>query len=160
MLKVLFGKTGEDVITYPDDYFNHTFRKEWLNDDFVKGIIKEIDNSDVLSVECIMSPVLGQIPPTKLSGGAKTLILLYKNSKEDFDGLMIDLISIGDNCTDLLLKIGRMKDIEVVMTGFDLSFRHRDLEAFCLNNNTLMISWRDWSRNAIKYINRGSSYEG
>lgn len=32
-------------------------------------MIKDIDDSEVLSGECINSPVLGQIPPERLSGG-------------------------------------------------------------------------------------------
>lgn len=39
-------------------------------------MIKDVDQSIVLDSGVIDSPVLGKIPPTGLSGGVKTLILV------------------------------------------------------------------------------------
>lgn len=41
-------------------------------------MILRIDKSKVLSAQAVDSPALGIIPVEKLSGGVKTLILMYK----------------------------------------------------------------------------------
>lgn len=46
---------------------------------FVKEMIRAVDKSEVLSSHAIESPVLGIIPTTRLSGGVKALILIYKS---------------------------------------------------------------------------------
>lgn len=35
---------------------------EWFETELAKQIVREVDDSEVLSSECIQSPVLGQIP--------------------------------------------------------------------------------------------------
>lgn len=56
-------------------------------------MIKDVDDSDVLSGECIKSPVLGQIPPECLSGGVKTLLLMLNEPDKIFNAFVC-----GDNC--------------------------------------------------------------
>ncbi len=56
-------------------------------------MIKDVDDSDVLSRECIKSPVLGQIPPERLSGGVKTLLLMLNEPDKIFNAFVC-----GDNC--------------------------------------------------------------
>ena len=51
-------------------YFDNRFHYDWLEDEFVIQMILDVDQSIVESPMCIKSPVLRQIPPTKLSGGA------------------------------------------------------------------------------------------
>ena len=77
MVSVFFG-LDMDALIDVDVYFNNVFEYEWLDDPFVKEMIRDVDNSIVLSNQCIQSPVLGQIPPERLSGGVKTCIMLYK----------------------------------------------------------------------------------
>lgn len=78
MLKVIFGDI-EDTIYNTSVYFDNSYEEKWFDDEFVKEIAADVDKSEVLSSECIKSPVLGQIPLVKLSGGTKTLI--YVTSK-------------------------------------------------------------------------------
>lgn len=80
----------------------------WFEDPFVKKIVKQIDKSDVISQYLIISPVLGPISYEKLSGGVKTLIMLYKKPE-----LKMWATSCGDNCMSLLFQIGKMQDITV-----------------------------------------------
>ena len=56
--------------------YKNAYEAEWFESDPARKIVKDIDNSDVLSGECINSPVLGQIPPERLSGGVKPLLLM------------------------------------------------------------------------------------
>lgn len=52
----------------------------WFDSELAKEMIRDIDDSEVLSGECINSPVLGQIPPERLSGGVKTLLLMLNEN--------------------------------------------------------------------------------
>lgn len=71
LLNIIFGTTDETIIPV-STVFNNNYEEEWLDDPFVKDMISDIDKSEVISPYCIASPVLGQIPPTKLSGGVKS----------------------------------------------------------------------------------------
>ena len=118
MLSIFFGY-DDDAVLSVDTYFNNTYEEEWLDDAFVKRIIKTVDGSDVQDRQCILSPVLGQIPPERLSGGAKALILMYKEN--DF---YVDLIVCGSNCESLILEMAERKDITCSLSGYDVSFEN------------------------------------
>ena len=146
MLKVYFGLDYNANIAV-DVYFNHVYNPDWLIDPLVKEMIKDIDNSTVLDKYCILSPVLGQIPPEKLSGGVKTLIMLYK-----LDNFYTDLMVCGENCESWIYKISSLKDITVSMSSYDLVFRNIDINGICLNNNSKFKGSSEWIRNCIKFI--------
>ena len=61
-----------------------------------------MDESTVLDSGVIDSPVLGKIPPTGLSGGVKTLILVKFDKDKVFNAS-----TCGDNCAEWLLKIAK-----------------------------------------------------
>lgn len=145
MIKVAFGYDSESILDI-DMYFDNTYQDEWLEDENVKQIIKDIDRSDVLSPSCIQSPVLGQIPVTSISGGAKTLICLLKD-----DEAYIDLVNCGENCEDWIVKIGQMKDIKFSLSGCDLVFKNKPIMGVCLNNNTVMNNWKEWTKTMVMY---------
>ena len=91
MLTIVYGDV-EGAITDPDTYFNHTYSQKWFEDPFVKEMIRGVDQSEVLSSHAIESPVLGIIPTTRLSGGVKALILVYKKPE-----LLVDCTACGEN---------------------------------------------------------------
>ena len=70
-------------------------------------MVLDVDKSRVLSPYCIESPVLGQIPPSGLSGGVKALILALKTDWE------IWATACGNNCAKWFLKIGELKDLTI-----------------------------------------------
>ena len=72
MLTIIYGDV-ENSIYNTSIYFKNTYEPEWIESELAKKIIKDVDDSDVLSGECINSPVLGQIPPERLSGGVKKI---------------------------------------------------------------------------------------
>lgn len=73
--------------------------EEWLESDLARAIIRDIDSSEVLSGECISSPVLGQIPPERLSGGTKTLLLMLNEPEKIFNASTYE-----DNCAKWILE--------------------------------------------------------
>ncbi len=57
MLKIYFGEM-ENVLHNVETFFNNQYQYSWLEDDFVKELIKDVDKSIVESPERIKSPVL------------------------------------------------------------------------------------------------------
>lgn len=62
MLTIIYGDV-ENSIYNTSIYFKNSYEPERLETELAKKMIKDVDNSDVVSGECINSPVLGQIPP-------------------------------------------------------------------------------------------------
>ena len=125
MLNIRFSAV-EDTIFYVDDFFNSDYEESWLEDPFVQEMILDVDKSKVLSPNCIESPILGQIPPTKLSGGVKALILMLKTDEE------VWATACGDNCAKWITKIAEMKDLTICLEHFmnfgDNHFPFRDVK--------------------------------
>lgn len=48
MLNILFQE-DEREIRYTDSYFNNNFQDEWMEDDLVKQMIRDIDASEVVT---------------------------------------------------------------------------------------------------------------
>lgn len=88
--------------------FHGNYVDEWFDDPFVKELVMEIDESEVISPYLIISPVLGPISYERLSGGVKVLIMLYKMPEMEQWAS-----SCGDNCLPAMSRIGKMHDVRV-----------------------------------------------
>ena len=107
MLHIFYGEMS-DVICNTSIYFKNTYEDEWITDPFTKEMILDIDKSSVLEGSVIDSPVMGKIPPTSLSGGVKTLILMkYEPDK------IWNASACGDNCAKWILKIAEEKELTI-----------------------------------------------
>lgn len=104
MLNIFFGDI-KGAIYNTASYFKYDYEDCWITDSFVKEMILDIDQSTVLDSGVIDSPVLGKIPPTGLSGGVKTLILVKFDKDKIFNAS-----TCGDNCAKWLLKIAETED--------------------------------------------------
>ena len=104
MLTIIYGDESNCVYN-TNVYFKNTYEPEWFETELAKQIVREVDDSEVLSSECIQSPVLGQIPPERLSGGVKTLLLILNEPEKIFNAS-----TCGDNCAKWLLKIAETED--------------------------------------------------
>ena len=86
MLKIFFGDNpGDNYIFNPDVFFNNTYEDEWITLETSRKMIKDIDGSEVKGPCIIDSPFLGPIPPERLSGGVKTLILMQNDPDHIFN---------------------------------------------------------------------------
>jgi len=121
-------KKDEDNYTYiTDEYFEFYFENNWLMDEQSKAIVKEIDNSEVISPNCIESPILGQISPDIISGGAKMLLMALKCDFTNEDILCSKCM--GDNCLGRLMEIAENKEIYVYMNHY-LGFTEEQLKRY------------------------------
>ena len=104
MLNIFYGNMPGAVYNTAS-YFKYDYEDEWIIDPFVEEMILDVDKSKVLDSGVIDSPVLGKIPPTGLSGGVKTLILVKFDKDKIFN-----VSTCGDNCAKWLLKIAKSED--------------------------------------------------
>ena len=126
MLYIYYGDK-ENVINRSDIYFNSTYQDEWLDDELVREMILYVDRSRVVSAHLIESPVLGPIGPKDLSGGTKTLILMYKDKEHIFNAT-----NCGNNCAKWILEIAKRGDLTICLQH-NLDFGPGYFEAVVLN---------------------------
>ncbi|MCD8119481.1 MAG: DUF4869 domain-containing protein [Lachnospiraceae bacterium] len=136
MLYIFYGDR-ENVINHSAIYFNNTYEDEWLEDDFVKEMIRAVDRSEVVSPHLIESPVLGPIGPRNLSGGVKTLILMYEDNEHIFNAT-----NCGNNCAKWILEIARRKDLTICLQH-NMDFGKGEFEAVFLNNGKKVTNMRE-----------------
>lgn len=109
MLKIWYYG-GTDYMEDAPSYFDNVYEDEWIEDDFVKEMIKDVDKSTVISAHVIESPVFGAITPQGLSGGVKVLILMLKD-----DSFVYNMSNCGNSCAKWILKIAEQKDLTVYL---------------------------------------------
>ena len=145
MLSIHFGEM--DQVEYGPSWFKYNYKPEWLNDAFVQKMIKDVDNSEYVDGLVINSPVLGPIPPERLSGGVKTLIMIYERTD-----LIFDATSCGQNCAKWLLEIGKVKDVTVNLEYLMTFDEYDPFEILCQNENRIITDSEDYLITAAKYI--------
>ena len=131
MLKIYFGELKGSVYN-TDVYFKYAYEDEWLMDPLAKEIIKDIDKSEVLDRFLIDSPVLGKIPPTMLSGGTKTLLLMLNEPEKVFNAS-----TCGDDCAKWILEIAKRQDLTINL-GHLMDFGSGYFEIEILNTGEIV----------------------
>ena len=147
MLKVFFGDKKETIYN-TSVYFKNTYEPEWFETELAKKMVKDIDNSDVVSTECINSPVLGQIPPERLSGGVKALLLMLNEPEKIFNAS-----TCGDNCAKWILEIGKQQDLTINLRHMMSFGRDTKFDIKIQNGGELVHSMRELIPIASKYLN-------
>lgn len=147
MLTIIYGDT-ENSIYNTNVYFRNSYEPEWFETDLAKKMIKDIDDSDVLSGECINSPVLGMIPPERLSGGVKTLLLMLNEPDKIFNAS-----TCGDNCAKWILEIGKQKNLTINLRHLMSFGKDTEFEINIKNGGEIVHSMRELIPIASKYLN-------
>ena len=131
MLNIFYGDMKEAVYNMAA-YFKYDYEDDWITDPFVKKMVKDVDQSIVLGSGVIDSPVLGKIPPTGLSGGVKTLILVKFEKDKIFNAS-----TCGDNCAKWLLKIAETEDRTINLRHL-MKFEVEPFNIRILNTNEIV----------------------
>lgn len=147
MLKVFFGEMPQALYS-TSLYFDNTYFDGWLDDEFAQKMIKSVDKATVLSGHAVESKALGIIPPTKLSGGLKTLLLIYNEPNKIFNAS-----TCGDNCAKWLLKIPKVLDRDVTVNlRHIMDFGDGNFEINILNDDTVVHNMNELVQHAVKFI--------
>lgn len=144
MLKIYFGDMPKAIYN-TEVFFKNQYQDKWLLDPMTQDMIKSIDSSAVASGKAIDSPVLGIIPPTSLSGGVKTLILIRHQPKKVFNAS-----TCGDNCALWLLKLAQDTDITVNLNHI-MDFG-KEFEVYVINEKKIVNNMHDLITIAGKYV--------
>lgn len=110
MLYIRVGDFTDDCIVNVSSYFNIFKEKEWFADPFVRKVIKDVDNSDVVKDEYIESPVFGGMSPERLSSGVKALILMKMCPQ-----YVVYATRCGDNCAPFILELAGQQDVTILL---------------------------------------------
>lgn len=145
MLHIIFGDM-EDAVYNTAVFFKNDYEDEWITDPLVKTMIHDIDHSKVIDAGVIDSPVLGMIPPTSLSGGVKTLILVLFEPKKVFNAS-----TCGDNCAKWLLKIAEKEDRTINLRHI-MDFGESQFEIYIQNTGTIVHSMKELTEIAVDYV--------
>lgn len=144
MLKIVFGETA-GAVYHPPTYFDNRYEDEWITDPLSVKMIKDIDNSDVVSARLIQSPVLGAIPVKDISGGVKTLILMAF----DKSGKVFNASACGDNCAKWIARLGREKDLTVNLHHVMDFSGAADFEALIVNTGRTVRGYEEYLKEAL-----------
>ncbi len=144
MLHIFFGDyKGKDYIFDPDTYFDNAYEDEWLTDPLSKEMVRDIDRSELIGPNLVQSPVLGAIPPGRLSGGVKTLILISHDPKHVFNAS-----ACGENCAVWLLKLGAMMDVSIRL-GYLMHFGEEPFAIEIMNTGKIVRNQSEFVREII-----------
>lgn len=145
MLRVWFGDK-ENAIYNTSVFFKNRFQDKWLTDDFTKKVIYDVDHSEVIDVETIKSPVLGNISPFQLSGGVKALILMKQYPRKIFNAS-----NCGDNCAKWILELAKEKDFTINLYHI-MNFGDAEFDIKILNGKKTVV------HNMKEFLLAGASY--
>lgn len=145
MLNIYFGDMPSAIYN-TEIFFKNTYEDSWLLDDFAKRVIKKVDGSDVVDAQAIKSPVLGMIPPTDLSGGVKTLLLI-KNCPDK----VFNASTCGDNCAKFILELAKKQDVTINLRHI-MDFGKAKFAANILNNGSTVHSMEELLPIAAQYV--------
>mgnify|MGYP003362780902 CR=1 FL=1 len=129
MLHIVFGDiwdfnerygTEYKVLRNIDSFFDSHYEVDWLNNDWSKRAISEIDKSNHIQDHMIESPYLGIIPPVRLSGGVKTLITMKNYNKDEEGPIIFYGNNMGENCARLLAELSNGINITSDTVGKDI----------------------------------------
>ena len=145
MLNIYFGDMPEAVYD-TSTYFRHAYKNKWITDPMTVEMIRDVDKSEVIGDNLIQSPVLGPISPLQLSGGVKTLILIYKDS-----GKIFNASKCGDNCAKWLLKMAEGKK-KVINLRHIMNFGDGEFKIKVLNNGKIAANMKELVLLAGEYV--------
>lgn len=145
MLNIYYGNM-EGVIYNTAVYFKNTYEDSWITNPLSKKMIFDVDQSVVIDSGVIDSPVVGKIPPTGLSGGVKTLILINNVPEKIFNAS-----TCGDNCARWILTMAEEKDITINLRHL-MDFGDGEFTVRILNTNQIVHNMKELIPIAGKYV--------
>lgn len=142
MLKIFWGNMKDAA--HGPTWFKYSYEPSWFQDKLIQEMVKEIDKTEYQGGSVFNSPVLGMIPPERLSGSVKTLIVIYKMPDKVFDAT-----SCGENCAHMLLEIGRRMDVTVNLRYYMPMKSGDSFEIEIVNTGNIVTNERDYTLAAL-----------
>ena len=117
--------TAPDIVHSPEKEFNLFYTQEWLDEEWSRRVISDIQGFSVMDSSRHVSDILWDhhMTPNSLAGGTMNLLVF----KHAFDGRKCRMSRMGENCYHWLMDKAEEKDICGVITTF-VFFRENDLQ--------------------------------
>ena len=130
-----------------------TYEPEWFDDPLVKQMIKDIDDSNVVSYLSMENPLFGVHSFRELSAGVKTLIMLLKCP--DDDTFPFWLTKCGDNCTTRICKIAKLVNKEAYLSHL-MQFKDNDDTSYLriVGDDTVYKTGKEFNLGLLKMYNK------
>ena len=148
MLRIWFGDR-ENAIYNTSVFFKNRYGDSWITDEFDIKVIEDIDHSQVVDANSIVSPVLGNISPLQLSGGVKTLILM-----KNLPGKIFNASNCGDNCAKWILELAEQTDFTINLFHV-MDFGDNPFEIKVMNNNKIVHDMQELLEAAMPALQEG-----
>lgn len=145
MLSIYFGDMPEAIYN-TSVYFQNQYADRWITSELSKKMIRDVDHSKVISAQLIESPVLGAIPPTQLSGGVKTLILMAYDQEHIFNAS-----TCGDNCAKWILAMGNKRRLVINLRHL-MDFGQEPFKIKVLNTNRIVRNMKELVAEAGQFV--------
>jgi len=149
MLRVWFGDR-DNAIYNTSVFFKNQYNPSWLEDEQVRQMILDVDRSEVVSSQSISSPVLGIIPPEKLSGGVKALILMRFMPWKIFNAS-----NCGNNCAPWILRLAEDRDFTINLHHI-MDFGKSDFRIKIMNSRKVVTNMSEFLDAGVKYLRENS----
>lgn len=149
MIYITFTRPTEKfkLITHPAIRFDNLYDEEWFKNDLVKEILEEIENVIHIDGDYFKHNDFGGLSAKDLSTGTKTLILLLMS---DVENKVFQLSNIGDNCYNILGKIGKIKDI-VLYGNCNICSKDGEIEYYILESGKVVDNVIDYLKEKLIY---------
>lgn len=148
-ITVVHSHESEDEVWGIDAYFDNTYEPWWIDNEFARRVIREVDKSEVIAPRIIDSPYLGYVDPTHLSGGTKCILCLaFDRSQWKFN-----ITVCGDNCMRWIQMLSKNRDLHVYMSNlpkfsddehFDILIENKNIH--CKNYWDVLGAWAEVHR--------------
>ena len=145
MLNIYFGDMPEAVYD-TNMYFNNTYKDSWITKPLSVEMIRNVDRSEVIDGKTINSPIFGHMSPKKLSGGAKTLLLIANDKNKVFNAS-----TCGDNCAEWILKIAEDRKVEINLYHL-MDFGDGDFKIKVLNTGKIVRNMSELALEAGEFV--------
>jgi len=150
MLRVWFGQK-DNAIYNTSVFFKNRYDPKWLENDQVKQMILDVDKSEVINSQSISSPILGTIPPEKLSGGVKTLILM-----KFLPGKIFNASNCGDNCAPWILRLAEDRDFTINFYHI-MDFGRGDFKIKVMNSGKVVNNMTEFLDAGVKHLRENNT---
>lgn len=141
MLRILFStETLDDTIYSIQSFFSEYYEPEWIDSEFGRDVIEDVDKSKVISGQIVDSPFLGLVSPLSLSGGVKRLLFMKYMGTEEYT---MSITGCGDNCAKWIQRIGAEKDIDVQLEYLMIFHDSEPFPIYIKNNDKLCYNYKD-----------------
>jgi hypothetical protein len=150
MLNIYYGDIPEEekskYIYNTNIYFDNTYKDKWIISDFAREMIRDVDKSEVLDEKTISSPIFGNMIPKKISGGAKTLLLIAFDRKKIFNAS-----TCGDNCSKWILKLAEDRKVVINLRHL-MDFGQGEFKIKVLNTGKIVKNMSELVEEAGEFV--------